>query len=58
MTLLPNHMSDEPDTEAFVAVVKRSLTSADAGRTVPYEDVQKWLLLWGTEDELPKPECR
>jgi predicted transcriptional regulator len=51
-------MSDEPDTEAFVAGIKRDLASAGAGRTVPYEDVRKWLLSWGTEDELPKPECR
>jgi predicted transcriptional regulator len=54
----PNHMPDETDTEAFVAAVKRGLASADAGRTVPYEDVRKWLLSWGTKDELPKPECR
>ena len=58
MTPNPNHMPDEPDTEAFVAAVKRGLASADAGRTVPYEDVRKWILSWGTEDELPKPECR
>jgi predicted transcriptional regulator len=51
-------MPDEPDTEAFVAAVKRGLSSADAGRTVPYEDVRKWLLSWGTADELPMPECR
>lgn len=58
MTPNPNHMFDEPDTDAFVAVVKRGLASADAGRIVRYEDVRKWLLSWGTEDELPKPECR
>jgi len=58
MTPNPNHMPDEPDTEAFVVAVKRGLASADAGRTVPYEDVRKWLLSWGTEDELFKPECR
>lgn len=58
MTPNPNHMPDETDTEAFVAAVERGLASADAGRTVPYEDVRKWLLSWGTKDELPKPECR
>jgi predicted transcriptional regulator len=51
-------MLDDPDTEAFVAAVKEGIASADAGRAVPYEDVRKWLLSWGTENELPKPECR
>nr|WP_043508987.1 CopG family transcriptional regulator [Acidiphilium cryptum] len=54
----PTSMPDDPDTEAFVAAVKDGIASADAGRTVPYEDVRKWLLSWGTENELPKPECR
>lgn len=54
----PTPMPDDPDTEAFVAAVKDGIASADAGRTVPYEDVRKWLLSWGTENELPKPECR
>ena len=54
----PTPMPDDLDTEAFVAAVKDGIASADAGRTVPYEDVRKWLLSWGTENELPKPECR
>jgi len=54
----PTPMLDDPDTEAFVAAVKEGIASADAGRAVPYEDVRKWLLSWGTENELPKPECR
>jgi predicted transcriptional regulator len=53
-----DQIPDDPDTEAFVASVKRGLASADAGRTVPYEDVRRWILSWGTENELPKPECR
>lgn len=54
----PASMSDDPDTEAFVAAVKEGIASADAGRTVPYETVREWLLSWGTKAELPKPECR
>lgn len=34
MTPSPNHISDEPDTEAFVAAVKRGLASADGGGRV------------------------
>jgi predicted transcriptional regulator len=58
MTSNPAIHTDDPDTEAFTAAIKQGLASADAGRTVPYEDVRKWLLSWGTENELPKPECR
>lgn len=54
----PDVMPTDPETEALVAAVKSGLASADAGRTVPYEDVRQWLLSWGTENELPKPECR
>ena len=42
----------------FLAAVKgEGLASAAAGRTVPYEAVRKWLLSWGSENELPSPEC-
>lgn len=54
----PDRILAEPDSEAFVAAVERGLASADASHTVSYEDVRKWLLSWGTENELPKPECR
>lgn len=54
----PTPTPDDPDTDAFVAAVKEGAASADAGRTVSYEDVRKWLLSWGADNELPKPECR
>lgn len=54
----PTPRPDDPETEAFVEAVKEGIASADAGRTVPYEDVRKWLLSWGTENELPMPKCR
>jgi predicted transcriptional regulator len=28
------------------------------GRHATAEEVEKWLSSWGTEDELPPPECR
>ncbi|MGO1079457.1 hypothetical protein [Inquilinus sp. CA228] len=37
--------------------IGKGIASADAGRVVPYEDVRRWLLSWGTKDELPPPEC-
>ena len=56
--MTPNPIPDDPDTGAFVAAIKRGLASAEAGSTVPYEGVRQRLLSWGTENELPKPECR
>lgn len=43
---------------AFVAGVEAGIADADAGRTIPYEEIRRWLLSWGTDDELPPPECK
>ena len=48
---------DDDDTAAFIQAVQEGIADADAGRTVPYEDVRRWLLSWGTEAELPPPPC-
>jgi predicted transcriptional regulator len=49
----------DPDAEnaAFTVAVEQGLADADAGRVVSYEDVRRWLLSWGTDSELPPPEC-
>ena len=47
----------ENDDAAFVEAVKEGMADADARRVVPYELVRRWLLSWGTEEELPPPEC-
>jgi len=45
------------DDEAQLrAAVKQAATSLDAGRSVPYEDVRRWMLSWGTDKELPAPK--
>jgi predicted transcriptional regulator len=47
------------DDEAHLrAAVKQAAASLDAGRSVPYEDVRRWMLSWGTDKELPEPKCR
>jgi len=51
------HPLADEETEAFLAAVDGGLADAEAGRTIPYEDVRRWLLSWGTENELPPPEC-
>ncbi len=56
MSNTARHLPDD-DTDAFTAAVEDGIADADAGRTVPYEDVRRWLLSWGTDRELPPPEC-
>jgi predicted transcriptional regulator len=53
----PARPLDQEDSAAFLAAVERGLIDADQGRTVSHEDVRRWLLSWGTEHELPPPEC-
>ena len=50
-------ISEDDDTTTFIKAVQEGIADADAGRTVPYEDVRRWLLSWGTEAELPPPPC-
>lgn len=44
------------EDQAFLEAVEEGLADLDAGRTVPYERVRKWLLSWGSENELEPPE--
>jgi hypothetical protein len=57
----PKPKSD-PTTEdldpAFAAAIDEARADVAAGRTVPYEEVRRWLLSWGTETELPRPRCK
>jgi predicted transcriptional regulator len=48
--------AEDADAEAFRKAVADGIASLDAGHTVPYQDVRRWLLSWGTENELPMPE--
>jgi predicted transcriptional regulator len=57
---LPSPQSPPDDAEdvAFRQAVTEGIVSLDAGRSVPYEAARRWLLSWGTENELPPPECQ
>ena len=51
-------LPDMIDSEAeLIASVRAGEASLDAGRSVPYDQVRAWLLSWGAEEELPKPQC-
>ena len=53
----PDTLPDpDRDEAAFRAAVEAGLASLDAGRSLAYEDVRRWLLSWGTDSELPAPK--
>ena len=43
------------DEAAFAVAVQEGIKAADAGHTLPYEDIRQWVLSWGTPEELPPP---
>jgi predicted transcriptional regulator len=55
----PTPVTDMDDEErvAYLAAVREGREDIKAGRFVPYEKVRRWLLSWGTDQELPPPEC-
>lgn len=40
-----------------IAQICEGLADLEAGRVVPHERVEAWLRSWGTDHELPPPEC-
>jgi predicted transcriptional regulator len=40
------------------AAIEEARAQVNAGKTIGYEDVRRWLLSWGTEKELPRPRCK
>jgi predicted transcriptional regulator len=53
----PAKTKPESEDAEFLAAVEEGLADAKAGRSIPYEKVRRWLLSWGTDKELPPPEC-
>ena len=52
-----NRLSPEEQVE-HLAAVDRGIADGEAGRTVPWEDVKRWMLSWGTPEELPRPRFK
>lgn len=51
--------ADDPETAALRAAVAEAEASLAEGRYIRHEDMRRWLLSWGTENELPPPsECK
>ena len=48
---------DTVDEDAMAASDARAEADIAAGRVVSHEAVSRWLMSWGTPDELPRPKC-
>ncbi len=46
----------QQDHADYLAAVDEGLADANAKRTVPFDKVRRWLLSWGTDQELPPPK--
>ncbi len=54
----PPYVPASPEEEAaFRAAVQEGLHDVAAGRVISGEAILAWLRSWGTENELPRPEC-
>lgn len=49
--------AETKDRADMQASVREGIEDADAGRITPYAKVRQWLLSWGSDKELPPPEC-
>ncbi|MGA2855651.1 MAG: CopG family ribbon-helix-helix protein [Candidatus Sulfotelmatobacter sp.] len=45
------------DQERMLAEIRQADRQVRSGHYIKHEDMKAWLLSWGTEHELPPPEC-
>jgi|GEM_PF-841498 len=48
---------DEIDEEEEERAIEEAEADIAAGRVVSHQAVMRWVRSWGTENELPPPEC-
>jgi predicted transcriptional regulator len=48
---------DEIDEEAEARADAEAEADVAAGRVISHEAMKRWLLSWGTPNELPPPKC-
>ena len=46
---------DEVDQAAVDAAIAEGLADIEAGRTISHKATTRWLLSWGTDDDLAPP---
>lgn len=57
MDTLPNIFDLDHEAEERAWAEGEADADADAGRVVSHEAVAAWLKSWGTDHELPPPQC-
>jgi len=50
--MMPMQQALRMEDDEFIAAVHDGIVEADAGRLIPYEDIRRWLLSWGSDNEL------
>ena len=58
MTTKPTARQETESNARDNAEVEAARADVDAGRTVSYQQVRKWLLSWGAKKELPRPRWK
>jgi predicted transcriptional regulator len=48
---------DDIDEAAEARAIAEARADIAAGRVISHEAMKRWLLSWGTENELPPPKC-
>src|SRR5882672_10588550 len=46
------------EQERHLVLIEQAERAIEAGRSVPHEEVARWLLSWGTDHELPPLTCK
>ena len=54
---IPASLFDAQDDEAEEDALLEGEAQLDAGQFISHEAMKRWLLSWGTDSELPPPEC-
>ena len=58
MATEPKDKADGARDSDKAKAIADARAEVDAGKTVPYERVRRWLLSWGSDKELPRPRCK
>jgi predicted transcriptional regulator len=48
---------EQIDRDAEDRALEQAVADIAAGRVVSHQAMLRWLRSWGTQDELPPPEC-
>jgi predicted transcriptional regulator len=63
MSKPPSEFQEEPavfvleEAVDLTAADRRAMADIEAGRFISHDAVMRWVASWGTDDELPPPEC-